>query len=184
LFTPGQPLLPNTLWVIEQIPGLVVGDDITRELERGYFPSYNVPYFIEIYNKSGYPMLSERLGTDIDYQLASRAKIFRRDQGNVMDLNSFESEMRYNNYKNDPYSDNSPWNAICSRGDLAGSDDGCYDTKVTSASLFKEGISYALNGPTTSDGRLAPFAWTGHWESLPHYGQPTLFNFTFEKMQW
>jgi hypothetical protein len=40
--------------------------------------------------------------------------------------------MRYNNYKEDPYSDGDPGNAICSRFDLEAdpSAGGCYDTKV------------------------------------------------------
>lgn len=41
--------------------------------------------------------------------------------------------MRYNNYKNDPYSEGDPGNAICSRFDLEPSSPaaaGCYDTKV------------------------------------------------------
>ena len=45
MFTPGQALLPNTLTIVEQIPGLVVSGDATQDLERGYFPSYIVPYF-------------------------------------------------------------------------------------------------------------------------------------------
>ncbi len=31
-----------------QIPGLVVSGDVTQDLERGYWPSYNVPYFPEV----------------------------------------------------------------------------------------------------------------------------------------
>ncbi len=41
-FTPGAPLVPDTLWVGEQIPGYYVATDTTQELERGYWPSYNV----------------------------------------------------------------------------------------------------------------------------------------------
>jgi hypothetical protein len=115
-FTPGAALLPDTLWVVEQIPGLVVGGDVTQELERGYFPSYNVPYWPAIYNLSGYASMIEKhvrnprapgaLGdlAGISYQLAPRAQIFRRDQGNVVDMPSMQAIMRYNNYKNDPYS--------------------------------------------------------------------------------
>ena len=33
------------LWVVEQIPGYVRSEDITRLLELGYFSSYNVPFF-------------------------------------------------------------------------------------------------------------------------------------------
>lgn len=54
LFTPNNALLPNTLWVIEQIPGKVMGADTTDELERAYWPSYNVPYFRELYADLGY----------------------------------------------------------------------------------------------------------------------------------
>ena len=38
LFTPGQALKPDTLWIVEQIPGLVVGGDVTQILEMGHFP--------------------------------------------------------------------------------------------------------------------------------------------------
>jgi len=187
LFTPGQALLPNTLWVMEQIPGLVVGADATRELERGYWPSYNVPYFLEIYEKSGYPLIAERLGTDVDYQLAPRAKIFRRDQGNVVDSETFATLMRSNNYKTDPYSDSDPYNAVCSRGDLAtGTDNmafGCVDTKWITASSFKNGVSYAINGPTINNGGLPPFSWS-QYPSTPHYGQPAVFNFTWVEQKW
>ena len=179
LFTPGQPLLPGTLFVSEQIPGLFVGGDVTRELERGYFASYNVPYWIEIYNASGYPAVVKSYGFEQSYQLAPRAKIFRRDVGTVTDINSLEHIMRSNNYKSDPYADGSPWNAICSRGDLAGSDGGCYDTKVTDNTLAVQGRAYALNGPTTAGGTLAPFAWTGQWTQQPHAGLPQVYNFSF-----
>ena len=40
-FKPGAALLVDTLWIVEQIPGLVVGGDTTQQLERGHWPSYN-----------------------------------------------------------------------------------------------------------------------------------------------
>ena len=65
--------------------------DTTQELERGYWPSYNVPYFEDVYNRTGYGMLRAHLSargpdfnevvTGLSYQLASRAKILRRDSG-------------------------------------------------------------------------------------------------------
>ena len=130
-FTPGAPLQPGTLWVGEQIPGHYVASDTTNQLERGYWPSYNVPYQPEIYNLSGcvvvqsidlrgrwlllfptffpivaakpsalvfvlrrrpsiivqvydlinrYPDIVRKIGPDASYDLAPRAKIFRRDQ--------------------------------------------------------------------------------------------------------
>jgi hypothetical protein len=49
-FQPNLPLLNGALWVMEQIPGLVEYEDVTDQLERGYWPSYNIPYFEKIYN--------------------------------------------------------------------------------------------------------------------------------------
>ena len=40
LFTPGKALKPDTLWIVEQIPGLVVGGDVTNILMESHFPSY------------------------------------------------------------------------------------------------------------------------------------------------
>lgn len=192
LFSAGAELPAGVLWVSEQIPGLVVYGDITQELERGYFPSYNVPYFPEIYEKSGYPTMTHTLRnksedfsmalSGLSYQLCPRAMIFRRDQGTVVDMNSFKTILRSNAYKTDPYAKGSPYGAICSRGDLAGDTGGCYDTKVTSASWLAVERADVLNGPTTAGNTLPPFAWTAQFNSTAHFGQPTLYNFAFETM--
>ena len=55
-------------------------------------------------------------------------------------MTSFLELMRSNDYKNDPLSAGSPWNAICSRGDLAGSPDGCLDGKASMASLWADKV--------------------------------------------
>lgn len=189
LFSPGKALPPGTLWVVEQIPGLVEFADVTQQLERGYWPSYNVPYFPTIYNESGFKDALEKFPTEsnaalsgLQYQLAPRAKIFRRDQGTVVDMDSYKAIMRYNDYKNDPYSDGNPMNAICSRGDLAGSAGGCYDTKVTSWSWFQNMHASIINGPTQSHG-LPAFHWdeqNGKYEDVAHEGQANLFNYDFQ----
>lgn len=80
--------------------GKVVTADRTQDLERGYWPSYNVPYFKEVYDASGYPEAAKRLralGPDyneavagLSYQLAPRAKIFRRDEGGPFGVNCFK----------------------------------------------------------------------------------------------
>lgn len=49
-FTPGSELPAGLLWVAEQIPGLVASADLTEQLARGYFPSYNIPYFPQVLN--------------------------------------------------------------------------------------------------------------------------------------
>lgn len=53
LFKNNNALSENTLFVVEQIPCLVAGSDVTKQLEEGYWPSYNVPYHEDIYIQSG-----------------------------------------------------------------------------------------------------------------------------------
>jgi len=186
LYSPGVPLPPNLLWVVEQIPGYVVSADVTDELVRGYWPSYNVPYFPFIYNISGYPEIVEKYGPDFSYQLCPRAKIFRRDQGKISSFQDLKSFMRYNDYQHDPFSKQNPSDAICSRGDLLPRPylGGCIDTKVTKHDLQNKMISHAVNGPTTSSG-LPAFSWNKFNSSI-HEGQPSTFDFDFVIMdpQW
>jgi hypothetical protein len=225
-FQAGKALPDDLLWVVEQIPGTVVAGDATELLALGHFPSYNVPFWREIYDKSGYKEQiakrrpnGEPLGelSGLDWQLAPRAKIFRRDAGKVTDMDGFLQIMRSNAYKTDPYAGTraplhilplaplkhqtltpkpnstlgtkhtagSPWNAICSRGDLAGSPDGCLDGKASMASLWASKTAFAVNGPTTGalyDGPLPPFTWA-QFPSTPHDGLFETYNFDFEEMK-
>ena len=50
-FKPGQELQAGLLWVVEQIPGFAIAADQTATLERGYWPSYNVPFYQETYRQ-------------------------------------------------------------------------------------------------------------------------------------
>ena len=65
----------------------------------GYWPSYNIPFYEEIYNMSGYPSVVDKHGPGFSYQLAPRAKIFRRDQARVVDMETLKDIMRYNGIK-------------------------------------------------------------------------------------
>ncbi|XP_059142725.1 phospholipase B-like [Physella acuta] len=181
LFTPKKPILDNTLWVVEQIPGLVVAEDATPILRAGYFPSYNIPFFEEIYDTSGYPDYVDKHGLDYSYDLAPRAKIFRRDQGKVNDLNSMKDIMRENDYKNDPYSGGLPTGAICARGDLDKKNpraSGCYDTKVSDYSMAMRLQADIINGPTLGND-LPAFSWSGIFANQSHIGLPDIYNFSF-----
>ena len=62
---------------------LVVSEDQTAILREGYWASYNVPFYEEISVKSGIPREVAMEGSEASHDLAPRAKIFRRDQGNV-----------------------------------------------------------------------------------------------------
>ncbi|XP_071797643.1 phospholipase B-like 1 isoform X1 [Asterias amurensis] len=170
--------LDGTLTVVEQIPGLVKTGDQTAILRAGYWPSYNVPFYEEIYTLSGYPAMKAKKGNLYSYQLTPRAEIFRRDNGNVKDMDSLMNVMRYNDYLHDPYSEKNPAFTICSRYDLEPSAPfagGCTDTKATNLGMSETMSALAINGPTTSHG-LPIFKWTKEF-NISHIGLPESYNF-------
>lgn len=59
--------------------------------------------------------MSDQYGDLFSHQLAPRANIFRRDAPQIVTLDDFKREMRYNKWKTDPFSLGSPANAISSR---------------------------------------------------------------------
>eukprot|EP00038_Savillea_parva_P007022 m.167351 g.167351 ORF g.167351 m.167351 type:complete len:562 (-) comp12814_c0_seq1:149-1834(-) len=200
LFQPGEPLKAGTLWVMEEIPGLVAGGDQTLSLERGYWPSYNVPFYAETYTRLGYgSVLDQALGlattpVTIDglgpsYQTAVRAQLFRRDEGKVVDMTTFKEIMRYANYSDPVATAGGSVNygaALCMRGDLGhdgqGGADGCYDTKVTSwRHGFFNQTCEAVNGPSSKASSkvstLEPFAWRS--SDSNHVGLPAVYDFDF-----
>jgi len=181
----GESIDDDALWVVEQIPGLVAGSDQSTVLRAGYWPSYNVPFYEEVYNRSGYPDFVKKHGLDFSYQLAPRAKIFRRDQATVKDIKSFQHILRYNDYEHDTYSEDNPCNTICCRGDLdaiSPKTSGCYDTKVADYKMARSLQSLAINGPTLGD-NLKPFAWTGSFANASHIGLPEKYDFAWQPMQ-
>ncbi|XP_061893450.1 phospholipase B-like 1 isoform X2 [Entelurus aequoreus] len=180
----GHSISDGALTVVEQIPGLVEYSDQTQALRLGYWPSYNVPFHQNIYRLSGYQLMWQHYGQDFSYDLCPRAKIFRRDQAHVKDLDSLKHIMRFNDYKKDPYSQGNPCKSICCRNDLKAeepSPGGCYDTKVTDFQMAGRFQAQALNGPTTQDG-LPPFRWE-KFSQVSHQGLPAFYNFTFVSMQ-
>ena len=104
LFRTGETdLQPGLLWILEQIPGTVMAADLTDFLQsQQYWPSYNAPYFSEIFNMSGGQELVDEYGDWFTYDKTPRAQIFRRDHSGVSDVDSMMRLMRYNDYKNDP----------------------------------------------------------------------------------
>ena len=94
---------PDLLWVLEQLPGYVRAEDLTAVLvERGFWPSYNSPYFPDVYNRSGNRQLWEKYGDWFSYDRTPRAVIFEREAGSVDGPERMVRLMRYNNYRADP----------------------------------------------------------------------------------
>eukprot|EP01012_Entosiphon_sulcatum_P005920 TRINITY_DN1275_c0_g1_i1.p1 TRINITY_DN1275_c0_g1~~TRINITY_DN1275_c0_g1_i1.p1 ORF type:complete len:543 (+),score=120.60 TRINITY_DN1275_c0_g1_i1:90-1718(+) len=152
-FKPHEPLPDGLLVVLEQMPGKVRWTDATPVLQYGYWPSYNVPYFADMYDYAGFPEAVKMQGPDmLSYELAVRAQIFRRDQGKVVDVPSFQQLMSYNDYQHDPISKHNPVFAISARADLSATSPGCFgglDLKVSTASLWRDQLTVlARSGPT------------------------------------
>lgn len=180
----GHSVADGALTVVEQIPGTVEYSDQTQALRRGFWPSYNIPFHEKIYTLSGYRYMWQEFGEDFSYDLCPRAKIFRRDQGAVKDLDSLKHIMRFNDYRKDPYSKKDPCKSICCRNDLKAekpTPGGCYDTKVTDFHMAGDFGAEVVNGPTTQDG-LPPFMWD-KFISISHVGLPRSYNFTFVPMK-
>ncbi|KAG6924687.1 phospholipase B domain containing 1 [Chelydra serpentina] len=174
----------GALYIVEQIPTLVEYSDQTSVLRKGYWPSYNIPFHETIYNLSGYAKYVEKYGLDFSYELAPRAKIFRRDQGKVTDLKTMKYIMRYNNYMKEPYARHNPCNTICCREDLNPSlpvPAGCYDSKVADFHMASVFAACAVNGPSAEDG-LPVFSWK-QFNGTRHQGLPEFYNFDFVTMR-
>uniref|UniRef100_A0A8B9W4H4 Phospholipase B-like n=1 Tax=Bos mutus grunniens TaxID=30521 RepID=A0A8B9W4H4_BOSMU len=186
-----QHVVPQSLlaWQRVRVASMMANNgkqwaEVFSKYNSGYWPSYNIPFHEKVYNWSGYPILVKKLGLDYSYDLASRAKIFRRDQGKVTDMESMKYIMRYNNYKQDPYSKGDPCNTICCREDLnshSPSPGGCYDTKVADIYLASKYKAYAISGPTVQGG-LPVFHWSRFNKTL-HEGMPEAYNFDFITMK-
>eukprot|EP01062_Namystynia_karyoxenos_P033052 TRINITY_DN24325_c0_g1_i1.p1 TRINITY_DN24325_c0_g1~~TRINITY_DN24325_c0_g1_i1.p1 ORF type:complete len:588 (+),score=202.79 TRINITY_DN24325_c0_g1_i1:73-1764(+) len=200
-FVPRRPLVPHTLTVLEQIPGLIVSADMTQTLSYGYWPSYNRAFFQEIRERSGEAEMERKEGLQLSYSLYARAKIFRRDHSTVRSGGAEGEQalrrlMRSNDWGSDPLSayangTQSPELAIAARDDLDPDKSlqrpfGNTDAKYVSSQSF--GPAGVRRGPLSFTGTAGPthdtqpvFAWTGSWASNPaHLGHPASFPFGWE----
>jgi len=185
LFKPNEPLNEGLLWILEQMPGNCTSRDVTEILERGYWASYNVPAIPSIYKASGYPEAVASHGTSYSYDLAPRARIFRRDGNNANNFTSIQYLMRYNDFLNDPLSNGYPGWAIMSRFDLNISDPqafGGIDTKISNFAMLNDITAVVKSGPTTDN--VPAFSWVGIFdETTIHTGLPITYNFDWYTMK-
>lgn len=203
-FKPGKSDIENNLLtVLEQIPGeIVVADKTDVLMQNGYWASYNIPYFEDIYNASGKLALFQQYGDWFSYDKSPRALIFRRNQTSVTDVISMIKLMRYNNFKKDPLSkcqqcDPKPngENSISARSDLNPAN-GSYpfsalgqrphggtDMKVTSYEWHKTFKMFAVSGPTWDE--VPAFRWSkSPFSKLMHMGHPDLWKFMPVMVDW
>ncbi|XP_063000420.1 putative phospholipase B-like 2 [Elgaria multicarinata webbii] len=203
-FIPGKASLQGgVLTVLEQIPGMIIADDKTDQLyQDGYWASYNVPYFKEIFNASGLPPLVEKYGDWFTYDKNPRAQIFRRNQTLVRDMDSMIRLMRFNDFPKDPLSrcqacdpPQNGENAIAARSDLNPAN-GTYpfgalrqrphggtDMKVTSFEMARNYSFIATSGPTWDN--LPAFQWSSSpYHNLLHMGHPDVWRFSPIQVRW
>lgn len=206
-FQPGAAL-PSSglLWVLEQIPGTCQAADVTDVLlQRGYWPSYNIPYFPAIFNQSGYAAEVAKWGPGESYAAAPRALIFDRNATEVNSLADFKTLMRYNRFQTDPVCRIIGYGggacAVSARGDLpamgvgAGAGaaaanghgwlGGGVDAKVTAASMMSPSparggtvVVDAVCGPTHDDQPV--FTWDRPaYANVSRVGLPASFPFGY-----
>jgi len=184
-FKPNEPLPEGLVWIAEQIPGNVSFMDVTGMVERGYWGSYNVPAIDYIYKISGNEAVARAFGPSLSYDLAPRARIFRRDAHKVTNTTSLGQFMRYNNYLNDPIEENNPGWAIMSRFDLSDPDPSAFggiDTKMSNFEMMQQISVLAQAGPTHDD--LPPFVWTRPFNiENDHIACPTEYDFDWVEMK-
>ncbi|KNC85117.1 hypothetical protein SARC_02672 [Sphaeroforma arctica JP610] len=186
LFSPGMSKLkPNTLTVTEQLPDrMVTGDGTSRLSENGFWPSYNIPYFKEVWKLSGYPAKYMKLGDEFSYDQCPRAKIFKREAPKVNSMDDAKRLIRYNHWQDDPLSLKDARNSIASRYDLSPKNPsafGAVDGKITNWVQMRKLKVTAVCGPTSNDQPV--FQWSkSKYNSTAHAGVPDRFDFPWVNM--
>ena len=164
--TTNKKISPGALYIVEQLPGSCDFEDVTEHLKKGYWPSYNTPYIMSVREKSGVIdsiIENPDLAVSEDYDTCFRAKIFRREQSKVKDIESYKNMIRFNDYLNDEFSEGKPSYSIASRYDLNEKPlcFGATDAKFASINEIKtigNKIVHIISGPTTNGPE--PFNWS------------------------
>jgi len=172
-------LKPETVYVLEQMPGYIESKDMTDVINvQRFWGGYNVPYFKYVFDMMDYPWAIQQYGQEYS-ENCSRANIMKRDHSKVANVNDMKHFMQYNQWQTDPLSSGDPCNSIAARCDLITPFDafGAYDAKVTNHEMIKQGRSCAISGPTHQDQPV--FVWDARkqWNKEPHLGEPNRWDF-------
>ncbi|OHT12929.1 Phospholipase B-like protein B [Tritrichomonas foetus] len=197
-FTPNEKPTNDLLWIIEQYPGIHMSKDVTEELlNDGFFPSFNTPWFEELYNLAGFPETVAEWGDDGNYwtyNTSARYYIFYRDVPRIKTFDDFKAFMRYNNWKRDIYSNGDPGQQILARYDqrpgilphFPARYFGGLDAKCLRLSEAKQGLRMQFHAraspPFDEENGIPVFKFPPH-EEYPHDGLPDewAFNWTIFK---
>ena len=200
-FTPFLEVDAGTLWVLEQMPGFVVSEDMSAVLNTGNkaWTSYNLPYFQEVRDLDNITAQINAYGPFFEHDACPRANIFNRDLHKVVDVNSTVQLMRYNDFQNDPYAkanctplgysaengisarcDLNPLNTTCKIAAEGARCHGATDLKVVNGQMAANLLLLAISGPTHEQQPV--FDW-GEQENTAcknyrHEGHPKRFDFS------
>jgi hypothetical protein len=226
-FTPGAPPPPGTLTVLEEMPGNIRVADRTAALTgepaggqpppwgAGLWASYNVPSDPFIFAISGQQALVDKYGgasgagAYFTWLNTSRAEIFRRQGGAVVDVASTAALIRYNEFTTDPVAamgcgarpPYSACNAIADRSDLnvkggdytipglGHGDSAAIDAKVVSLAwltadrLARGDLTMAAQSGPTITASCPMFAFSRGSVKAAHEGYPDAFNFSWVRVE-
>ncbi|CAE8637958.1 unnamed protein product [Polarella glacialis] len=176
------------------MPGHSHRADVTEVLRRqGSWPSYNIPYFRDIWAVGGYGEMQLKRPKNADrysYERTFRALMFARErtEGTVTSLATLMEFIRYNR-PNDPLAGGNACNGISARCDLnptwhpAYDCFGAVDAKVIGQREDVTNLSfYAVASPSHENGERS-FSWGEQDTTVDgcgpsqHLGQPNTFNF-------
>mmetsp|Transcript_29584 Transcript_29584/g.78289 ORF Transcript_29584/g.78289 Transcript_29584/m.78289 type:complete len:654 (-) Transcript_29584:19-1980(-) len=183
-----ETLPAGTFWVVEQIPALVQKQDMSSWLqEKGYWASYNRPYFPEIRKRSGHTDAEQTYGSLYSITASPRAKIFKHFAPSVRNLFGMRTLMNRDAFPADGVTFLGPGHAVSARMDLDPKTpipNGGIDAKVVNRCLFRYLQCQAISGPSHEGG--SPFSWKRNGEDTfpgwPHLGLPDLWNFDWVQM--
>ncbi|KAF4656200.1 hypothetical protein FOZ61_007130 [Perkinsus olseni] len=171
--------------IVEQSIGYSHKGDISSVLlDRGYWKSYNIPYFPDVYEQMGYNDSDKQSS----YHQCARSEISDRDAPHLANLEDVMSFSRYNEYLTDPISEGCARLSIASRYDLstqakcgAGAGPqafGAIDAKVVTSKDLT--TVHAVSGPTSDPENGIPvFQWSTSPvdHMIEHVGMPDRYDF-------
>ena len=170
----------NLIFIAEEVSENVMTMDYTKEfLKKGYYGSYNLPFFKEHTVQTGISYFNLNLD---DKKYNPRGYLVKSLINEVNDIQSFQDLLTYNKYKmndskieDDPSVDD-PYNGIASRSEEYGT----IDFKIIDKNLINNGNIYAYSGPIYGDNpNFKPFNKNDIKSDLKNYmeGIPEEFNF-------
>jgi len=189
-FQPGEPVRDNALRVLEQVPGLTRHADLSMELRtRGFWASYNRPFFPDVRESSGHTAAEQTYGALYSFWRGPRASIFGRLAPSVRNLADMRALMNRNAYPaEEGVTPNEPGHAVSARLDLAEPEgqrlpNGGIDAKVAGRCLLQQLQCEAISGPSHDSQPV--FRWRDKAELFPgwpHVGLPDVWNFSWVGM--